>query len=278
MKATVLGSEGFIGRNLTTYLQEIGYTVAAPNRAELADLTGPLGRVFYCIGMTGNFRAQPLATVDAHAGVLARLLETCDFESFVYFSSSRIYAEAEGPEDTQEQALIRVSPSANTTYDLSKMLGEALCLSLDRPSVKVIRLSNVYGPDQSKATFLGSLLEDLALNGKATILESADSSKDYVAISDVVGLSEKIARSGLHRTYNVASGQPVCHIEIAKTVMEHGLTCVFSPGGARRDFPKINISRIKEEFGFTPRSLLADLPQLLRAAGAGDVAKSGASL
>ncbi|WP_298985808.1 NAD(P)-dependent oxidoreductase [uncultured Roseibium sp.] len=267
MKATVLGSSGFIGSNLTTYLRGFGYEVATPGRSELAELKGSLGRVFYCIGMTGNFRLLPLATVDAHAGVLARLLETCEFESLVFFSSTRIYAEAEGPEDTQEEALIKVSPSANTTYDLSKMLGEALCLSLDQPSVKVIRLSNVYGPDQSKATFLGSLLEDLAQTGKASILESPDSSKDYVAISDVTSLAEMIARRGFHRTYNVASGQPVCHIEIAKTVIAEGLTCTFLPGGRRRVFPTINITRLKEEFDFTPRSLLDDLPQLLRAAG-----------
>lgn len=278
MKATVLGSSGFVGSNLTTYLRGIGYDVATPGRSELANLKGSLGRVFYCIGMTGNFRAQPMATVDAHASVLARFLETCEFESFVYFSSTRIYAKAEGPEETREEALIKVCPSANTTYDLSKMLGEALCLSLERPSVKVIRLSNVYGPNQSRATFLGSLLEDLSLSGKASIQESSDSSKDYVAISDVVKMAEKIARSGIHRIYNVASGHPLSHIEIAKTVLGEGLDCTFLPGGTRRVFPKINISRLKNEFGFNPRPLLDDLPQLLRAAGDGSAAQSGAIL
>jgi len=276
MKATVLGARGFIGRNLVRYLTDMGYQVATPGRTELAGLAGNLGRVFYCIGMTGNFRAQPLATVDAHAGILARLLETCNFDSFVFFSSTRIYAGADGLEETREDALIKVRPSADTTYDLSKMLGEALCLSLDRPSVKVLRLSNVYGPDQSKATFLGSLLEDLALTGQATILESSDSSKDYVAVGDVVSLAEKIARSGVHRSYNIASGQPVCHIEIARAAMEQGLTCAFAPDGNRRVFPRINISRLQQEFGFTPRSLLEDLPQMLRAAGSSSAAHSGA--
>ena len=277
MKATVLGSNGFIGRNLVRYLTDMGYQVAAPGRSELAGLGGNLGHVFYSIGMTGNFRAQPLATVEAHASILARLLETCDFDTFIFFSSTRIYAESDGLEETREDALIKVRPSADTTYDLSKMLGEAMCLSRNRPSVKVLRLSNVYGPAQGKATFLGSLLEDLAQSGKATILESSDSSKDYVAVSDVCpALPKKIARGGVHRTYNIASGQPVCHNEIARAVMEEGLTCTFAAGGNRRVFPKINISRLQQEFGFTPRSLLEDLPQLLHAAGRNSAAHSGA--
>jgi len=270
MKATVLGASGFIGRNLVRHLSSAGYEVTTPGRDDLEHLGGQLGRVFYCIGMTGNFRDRPLDTVDVHAGLPGRLLERVEFESFVYFSSTRIYA---GAEETSETTPIAVTPSADTTYDLSKMLGEALCLSDDRQSVKVIRLSNVYGPDQGTATFLGSLLEDLAAAGHTTIREAAGSSKDYVAVADVADLAERIARSGSHRTYNVASGRPVRHDEIAEAVRSEGLSCTFTPGGILRAFPPINIERIRTEFGFSPRSLLQDLPALLRAAG-GNAAKS----
>lgn len=267
MKATVLGASGFIGRNLVRYLQDYGYEVATPGRDTLGELGGHLGHVFYCIGMTGNFRARPLATVEAHAGLLGRLLERMDFDSFLFFSSTRIYALANGVDDTSEDAPVRLLPSADTTYDLSKLLGEALCLSLDRPSVKVVRLSNVYGPDQGKATFLGSLLHDLSLSGAATIRESQDSSKDYVSVDDVTSLAERIARCGGNRVYNVASGLPVSHLEIARAVTEEGYGCTFAPGGPRRVFPNINIERLQTEFGYRPRSLLGDLPSLLRAAG-----------
>jgi len=264
MTATVLGASGFIGRNLVRHLRELGYDVATPGRGDLADLGGSLGHVFYCIGLTGNFRDQPLATVEAHAGLLAGLLERTDFDSFVYFSSTRIYAHASSLQETTEGAAIRVRPSADTTYDLSKMLGEALCLSLDRPQVKVIRLSNVYGPGQSDATFLGSLLHDLRTAGKVVIGEAADSAKDYISIEDVVDVAEKIARAGAHRIYNVASGRPVSHGEIAQAAMSAGLSCTFRPGGATRRFPAIDITRVTDEFAFAPRRLLDDLPALLR--------------
>lgn len=266
MKATVLGASGFIGRHLVRHLRKLKYTVATPDRKALKSLSGDLGDTFYCIGLTGNFRARPLSTVDAHSGILADLLERCDFRSFIYFSSTRIYANAATPQETQEDALIKVRPSADTTYDLSKMLGEALCLSLDHPSVKVLRLSNVYGPDQSKATFLGSLIGDLSTTGTACILEAPDSSKDYISIEDVVCLTEKIAQNGRHRIYNLASGRPILHEEIAKTARALGLACTFKPGGNWRSFPGINITRLQNEFGFMPKSLLEDLPSLLHAA------------
>lgn len=264
MKATVLGASGFIGRNIARYLQNKGYDVALPRRDQLPTLEGELGHVFYCIGMTGNFREKPLATVEAHAGLLASLLERIDYSSFLYFSSTRIYAKASGPAETSEDALVKVRPSIDTTYDLSKMLGESLCLSMEKPSVRVVRLSNVYGPDQSPNTFLGSLLRELVANGKAVIRESSDSSKDYVSIADVADAAEKIARNGRQRIYNVASGVPISHSEIAEAVSREGYTCSFGESGDCRTFPRINIANIQEEFEFSPRNLLEDLPSLLR--------------
>ncbi|PVB62261.1 SDR family oxidoreductase [Labrenzia sp. 011] len=274
MKATVLGASGFIGANIVRHLQGKGYEVATPGRAELAALAGDLGHVFYCVGLTGNFRDHPLATVEAHAGILARLLETVSCESFLYFSSTRIYGQATETAQTGETGPVRVTPSADTTYDLSKMLGEALCLAMEQPAVRVIRLSNVYGADQSPNTFLGSLLRDLATKGHAEFLESAESSKDYVAMTDVATLAERIARSGRQRIYNVASGRATRHGDIAGAVTRAGYSCSFRPGGVRRALPAIDIARIQNEFDFSPRNLIDDLPSLLRAAG-GSASHSG---
>jgi nucleoside-diphosphate-sugar epimerase len=266
MKATVLGASGFIGRNLVRRLENRGYEVATPDRAALGALSGSLGHVFYCIGLTGNFRERPFATVEAHAGLLAGLLQRTEFDSFLYFSSTRIYARATGLEETGEEAPIRVTPSADTTYDLSKMLGEALCLSHDLATVRVARLSNVYGPDQSPATFLGSLIQELTIHGQVEIREAPGSSKDYISIRDVTDLGERIARSGRERIYNLASGQPVSHAEIAATATGAGFTCGFAPGGAVRAFPRIDTTKLQTEFDFHPRLLLEDLPSLLSTA------------
>jgi len=78
-RCTVLGGQGFIGRHLTRYLRGLGYEVWVPDREALDDyLKMPettLGEVFYCIGLTADFRARPFDTVRAHVSLLADVLE-----------------------------------------------------------------------------------------------------------------------------------------------------------------------------------------------------------
>ena len=56
MQYTVLGSSGFIGRNLIKYLDSIGCEYYAPDRHLHEIMDKPLGHVIYCIGLTADFR------------------------------------------------------------------------------------------------------------------------------------------------------------------------------------------------------------------------------
>ncbi len=157
-----------------------------------------------------------------------------------------------------------LKPNANSLYDLSKLTGEALCIAHRNANVRVVRLSNVYGPGQSAHNFLGSVLQALRTNGTAAIQEAPNSSKDYVALADVVPLLERIAISGTQRLYHGASGTPITHAMLGQkleTLGNYRLT--FRNDAPLRIFPRIDIGHIRSEFGFTPRSLLDDLPQLL---------------
>ena len=79
---TVLGAGGFIGRHLVAHFRAQGRRVAAVDRARLPEFMegGEAGHVFYCIGLTADFRARPLETAEAHAGLLARVLQRGGFE------------------------------------------------------------------------------------------------------------------------------------------------------------------------------------------------------
>lgn len=256
MKFTILGSTGFIGKALMGHLQRKGHEVETPDR-NFPTLAGKnLGHVIYAIGMTGNFRERPDDAIEAHVTVLQRLIKGANFESWLYLSSTRVY----GLGNTAETTPISIAPNADTLYDLSKLLGEAICLSQKNAAVRVARLSNVYGIGQSEHTFLGSVLRDLKDKGKSIIGESPASSKDYVSIEDVTELLELIALDGKERLYNIASGTATTHQELANVI---GSAVNFSPNGVTRALPGINITRIQQEFGKTPRSLLDDLPTLI---------------
>ena len=94
----MLGAGGFIGGALVHHLRAQGRAVEPVTRADLPGLLAsrrPAGQVIDCIGLTADFRARPLETADAHVGLTGRFLAELDFESFLFLSSTRVYARAE---------------------------------------------------------------------------------------------------------------------------------------------------------------------------------------
>ena len=263
MKFTILGNSGFIGKNLTSYLKGMGYEVFTPSRTLDTIYGKQLGHVIYCIGLTGDFRSRPHDTIEAHVTLLSEVLRRANYDTFLYLSSTRVYSGLESDQLASEEEKLPLSPNSDSLYDLSKLLGEALCLSMRDPSVRIARLSNVYGPDMSKDIFLGSVLQDIKKNGKVTILDNPASAKDYISVEDVCYLLSEIVLHGNHSLYNVASGASVRCEEIADWLKKEGHVVTFANKNQPRIFPEIDVSRIKEEFDFEPKLLKDEIKQLI---------------
>jgi nucleoside-diphosphate-sugar epimerase len=262
MKFTVFGSTGFIGRHLTAYLRGLGHQVLTPGRGELASLQGHLGHAIYAIGLTADFRTKPFETVRAHVTVLSDLLENAPFDSLTYLSSTRLYS---GAACGRWDAAISVnSTDASDLYNLSKLMGESLCLNAGRKGTKVVRLSNVVGAgDPHSSNFLYSLIQE-ARNGRISLQSDPQSDKDYIHLDDVVEMLPRIATEGRLSTYNLASGLNLTHAAWVNAL--HALTgCEihYPQGKSPVTFPPIDISALQSEFHFTPRPVLPILPNLL---------------
>lgn len=264
MRFTVFGSTGFIGGALTAHLREAGHEVSTPTRHEIPGATGDgLGHVIYAIGLTGDFRSRPLDTVDAHVTVLADRIRDARFDSWLYLSSTRVYSGIDAS-TVSEESVPFARPTSDGIYDLSKLLGEAICASRPEATVRVARVSNVYGPGAHDDTFLGMLLADVAAGRDITIGEGPESSKDYVAVDDLCRMLTHVATAGQHRLYNLASGQPVTHREIAEVITARtGLNVEFAHDGPTRAFPTIDVSRVRAETGLRPARLTERLPSML---------------
>ncbi len=262
---TILGSSGFIGRHLTATLKAAGHEVRTPVREDILSSSGNQGHVIYAIGLTGDYRQKPLGTVEAHAGLASRFLQQASFESFLYLSSTRVYRGLSANDTAKEDMAIPMQVSGDTTYDYSKLLGESLCLSDTRSSVRIARLSNVYGEGMSEGSFLGSVTASLHRTKSVTIDDHADSAKDYISIRDVTRLLAAIATSGKQRIYNVASGQPISNRQITDVLTASGYSVNFSgKTTAPRIFPTIDTTRLRHEFPPAQNTLLVDLPALTR--------------
>jgi nucleoside-diphosphate-sugar epimerase len=260
---TIFGATGFIGSRLAGHLRQQGHDVFTPARDSLISPTLFLGHAIYCIGLTANFRGRPFATVDAHVGRLREILEHGQFRSFTYLSSTRVYKNAS---ITAEDAPLLLRPEdPDDLYNTSKVMGEALCLNCGRPETKVVRLSNVFGPDSGSENFLSSTVRAAIAEGRIVLRTAADSAKDYVAIDDVVGMLPKISEQGRVRIYNLASGVNTTHGRIIDAVRSAtGCSVVYEAGAPKIEFPPISIARIRQEFHFVPALVLDQLPDLVR--------------
>jgi nucleoside-diphosphate-sugar epimerase len=256
---TVLGAAGFIGSGLVAHLGRSDIPFQAfdrdPPRCGLS-----LGHVIDCVGITGDFRERPLESVEAHVGRLPALLGSASFQSFLYLSSTRLYRRATGP--VREEDLLVLDPAdPEDIYDLSKAAGEAVVLALGARG-RVARLANVYGAGQ-RHSFLAALLAEAETSGSLSLRTSLDSERDYVSVEDVADVLVKIALGGRHRRYNVASGVQVSHRRLAEALAaSNGWRVEVTADAPTIRFPAIDISRVRDEFGFAPRNLFDLLPVL----------------
>lgn len=201
--------------------------------------------------MTADFRERPLQTAQAHVGVLADLMQRYEFQTFLYLSSTRVYA---GVETAMEDTSVHIQPAnPDHLYNVTKLAGEALCLARGTPGWRVARLSNVIGPGDSPKNFLPSLISDARTSRRVMLRTAPDSSKDYIAVSDVVRAIERVALGGRHRIYNVASGRNTNHRTIADLLrIKFGAEVSYADQAALVAFPEISIARLVDEFGFSP--------------------------
>jgi nucleoside-diphosphate-sugar epimerase len=252
---TVLGGRGFVGSRLVDHLRVKGAEVWVPAREDPALWDRDLGHVVYGIGLTGNFRQRPFETMEAHVGVLSRMLECARFESLTYLSSTRVYM---GNSRTDEDALLTVQPGdLSYLYNLSKLAGEALCHASGRTGVRVARLSNVVGPgmDAASGNFVAALLSEAA-SGHILLNSLPESEKDYIDVRDVVVMLQKIALHGSQRVYNLASGVQTQHLQWVRALCAHfGCSWAASKSAQLQSFASIDNGRLVREFGFVPKSV-----------------------
>lgn len=262
-KATVFGARGFVGRHLSEHLAQSGYLVRPIVRGDNSWRGDDLGRIFYTIGLTADFRARPFDTIDAHVSVLTDILTNSRFESFVYCSSTRVYA---GSASTDENELLQVaSHNPDHLYNISKLMGEAAVLGSGLSGARVARLSNVFGPGDQSENFLMSVLRAAVRAGHVTLRTSLTSAKDYVSIDDVVSALEVLSGPKAEPITNVACGVNTSHLELLEALATAtGATFDVAPDAPTITFPEISTNRIRSILPWKPRALTDAIPSLVQ--------------
>lgn len=276
--ASIIGGHGFIGRALANHLSALGWQVWVPEKNDPQLFAKQLGTVFYCAGLTADYLQRPFDTVTAHVSLLARVLETANWQHVVYLSSARVYDGLSGRLD--ETLDLHLNPSnPRHLYDLSKLMGESLCLQTARASVA--RLACVYESEQDQDGFLPHLLRQAIAQHKdksphLVVDTSATIARDYVHLNDVVSALVALAETKATGIYNVASGENVSNQEIFNLLEKccdikivaaqtNSVAAPVNPAVSRASLSScVSIEKMRTQFGWNPQPVLPKIAAILK--------------
>lgn len=256
--ATIIGGHGFVGSALARHLSVAGWDCRLPGRDTAWPLKDqPLGHVFYCAGLTGDYLQRAADTVEAHVSLLVRVLQSSSWDSLVYLSSTRLYDGLSAGVRAEESTLLPVAPQVpRHLFDLTKLTGESLCHVLGQGRARVARLASVYDSPDDAQGFLPALLRQVAQaprGATVTIDSSPQAARDYIHLPDVLRALVDIAQRGTQSVYNVATGENVRNDELAQLVGRlAGRTLAFRSDQVPAAPAVVDISRLQHEFGWRP--------------------------
>jgi len=260
---TVFG-QGFVGLNVTKYLRKKKYNVFLPKKGKYI-FKKNLSNIIYCIG-NDNWLNDPKGSFDANASLVPKIIFNNKFESFTLISSTRVYL-ANTSKNTNEKSYIKLNPNyKNFFYNSLKLSAESLCLTLKSKKIKVVRMSNLFGSNFTNQIYLlPNLIRNSITKKKIDIFVSKKSSKDFLHVNEAIELMLKIIKKGRHRLYNVASGKNIRLSKISEKIRKI-TNCKINYKNQNKlvKEPKIDISRIKKEFNFSPKiNLINSLEQII---------------
>lgn len=155
-------------------------------------------------------------------------------------------------------------------YALTKYLGEQLVLHWAQvyrlPAVSM-RLFNVYGPrartNGAYGAVFGVFLAQLRAGVPLTVVGDGEQRRDFVFVTDVVEALLAGAEHGrAGRIYNVGSGVPVSVNDLVRQLGSPPTVHVPKRPG-EPDCTWADISRVREELGWTPRVTFAEGVRLI---------------
>jgi len=259
---TVIGAGGFIGSRIVDVLRSRGETVATPPRSQQEFDSQDLGQVIYCAGLTGDFLQRPFDTVEAHVGLIGHILRAGRFQRLVYLSSTRVYDSLAG-RGGRETDVLELDPAlARNVYDLSKVLGENLCLNFSSGKACVARLSNVFDADEAASGFLSELLTQARRSHEITSPVSPSGGRDYIHVTDAVSGLLAMATGDVRGIVNIAGGRTILNGELADVFSRSGHHLTLTGKAVPTVQPHCDISRLKK-LGVTPKDAVTIIAEIM---------------
>jgi UDP-glucose 4-epimerase len=235
----VTGASGFIGQALTARLAAAGQRVLAVDRnppphrsvpSRVLDVAAPgalvahldEGATIYHLAASADVAASvrdPRHDLTHTFAALFEVLEAARQKRcrVIFPSTASVF-------DTGESLPLveRAFPRPTSPYGAAKLSAEAYCYAYHRSygvDVRLARLFSVYGVGMRRFA-IHDLIRKIQRNPAALeVLGDGQQVRDYLYIDDAVrGLVTVATRGAAGEDYNVASGEPVRLLDLARTI------------------------------------------------------------
>jgi UDP-glucose 4-epimerase len=292
----VIGGTGFIGRHLLerlavnrsarirVFVHDLApaWLCSLPVELIMGDLLRPDSLMPLLAGATTviNLAGQVSTDVDEYQAVnfkgmigLAQACEKQRVQRLIHASSALVYGNAlEAAEDSPCRP---ISP-----YATLKLAAEEILRGLLTESVGLLtlRLSNVYGPRQTKG-LMPYLVKRILHREPITIDADGAQVRDFVHVSDVAAaFQQALGASDCTGILNIGSGQPTSIMSLVRLLEEvldvpaTGQYCPEHSGGERRN--TVSVARVRTVLGWKADIPLAEGTRALsalKATGIGEV-------
>ena len=240
-RAVVTGASGFIGQALVRFLAAADWEVFAIDRRPfpdpgqrslVVDVASPDALRGVLDDRTTVFHMAASADVAASVanprhdfdntfrGVFEVLEAARQAGSRVVFPSTASIFDASNQLPLPERAF----PRPSSPYAAGKLGGEAYCHAYHRCyglDIRIARLFSVYGTGMRRFAIHDIIRKIQQNDAELTILGDGMQVRDYLFIDDAVRGLVMLATDGVAgEEYNLASGEPVKLLDLAKTIAE----------------------------------------------------------
>lgn len=205
--------------------------------------------------------------------VLNAAQELDNLESLIYTSTAAVYPPNSEPHHESD-------PEGPTDiYGRTKLIGEDLVKLFafrNNTTSIVVRLFNVYGPNETNDHLIPAILEQIKNGDRKIQLGNLTPARDFVYVDDVINalLSLPVEFNGQFRTFNVGTGKEWQVREVAESMIDalDGDIKLSQNEARTRDSDRMHLrastDRIKNEIGWGPEIDLMDgLYRLLETEG-----------
>lgn len=245
------GGRGFIGARLEQRLKQLGANVKKLDREACADTfvvdfnnpeqmksviqqinsKSSIHYIFHLAGQKSGAacKKDSLSSLSNAFNSTLNLLEACKdlkyLNKIVLISSIGVYgSEEDGYEDLYTEVN---SPKTESIYSSTKVTTESLGLAFAKefkvPTL-IVRLSNVYGPNQPQGALIPDLLSQMREPNASIAMGSSTPIKDFIHIDDVLsGLISLITTKniGIGEIFNLCSGEKCSVKKILEQLVEY---------------------------------------------------------